>query len=334
MVTLMDDAFLQDLDPSPSLFPRGEFASVDGDGDDSGGFVPGVAGSVFALSPGLVSSGSVCASAAPEAGAGGAGGCRVFSSPVIACSPLLGPGGTAVCGAAQAEEEPAGGGGGESEENAEEEGEEDAEENEEEEDDASLTQKELEMKRQAGCVWIPVAVLRRLDRAALRARQAALPCGALTAGQRAVLEWQRQRVKNREGAAHNRARARALRDAAARREAETAALRAELARLRAENAALRAALARVHAVHAPVAPPVAAPVPVAHAASYTPVHAPAARKRPRLRTPALFFFGMLALLVLVAQLTVLEARTNPASAHPLARTFRVPPTNATEPIGA
>lgn len=326
MVTLMDDAFLQDLDPSPSLFPRGEFASVDGDGDDSGGFVPGVAGSVFALSPGLVSSGSVCASVTPEE-ASVPGGCRVFSSPVIACSPLLGPGGTAVCGAVQREEEPAGGGGsGESEEN---------EENEDaEEDDASLTQKELEMKRQAGCVWIPVAVLRRMDRAALRARQAALPCGALTAGQRAVLEWQRQRVKNREGAAHNRARARALRDDAARREAETAALRAELARLRAENAALRAALARVGAVHAPVAPPVAAPVPVAHAASYTPVHAPAARKRPRLRTPALFFFGMLALLVLVAQLTVLEARTNPASAHPLARTFRVPPTNATEPIGA
>lgn len=60
---------------------------------------------------------------------------------------------------------------------------------------------------------------------------------------------------------------------------------------------------------------------------FTPLQAPEGApqsKRARLRTPALFFFGMVALVLLVAQLTVLEARTNPASAHPLARAFHAP----------
>ena len=66
--------------------------------------------------------------------------------------------------------------------------------------------------------------------------------------------------------------------------------------------------------------------------TFMPLHGPGAAavpavpasKRPRVRTAALFFFAMLVLLVLIAQLTVLEARTNPASAHPLARTFHPP----------
>lgn len=228
---------------------------------------------------------------------------------------------------------------------------------EEEDDDKDLKPTELKMKRQAGGVWIPIVQLRKMDKQTLRARQAALQTGVLTDEQRAVLEWQRQRVKNREGAAQNRRKQKALRDECECLRAENAELRAQLAACDERIASLKAheqehlacikrLESTVSAFHsyapysvlqvvptavaqapAAVAPALPAFLPVMHPPATAPAPATATANPParkRLRTPALFFLGMLVLVVLVAQLTLLEARTNPASGHPLARTFHAP----------
>ena len=112
----------------------------------------------------------------------------------------------------------------------------------EDEDDSTLKPVELEMKKKAGWVWIPVAQLRKMSKEELRACHRNFKRMQLTPGQEEVLKWQVKRVKDREGGKVKRERDREARKKCEEYEKEMKRLRTEIERLCAEVETLKALL--------------------------------------------------------------------------------------------
>ena len=111
---------------------------------------------------------------------------------------------------------------------------------EDEEDDSKLKPVELEMKKKAGWVWIPVARLRRMSKKQLRAHHREFQNMQLAPGQEEVLKWQRKRVKDRVGGQVKRERDREARRMCEEFEMKIQRLCTEVERLSAEVEMLKA----------------------------------------------------------------------------------------------